>query len=68
MPGHAQGLKGLDGHGLEFCAEEGAAAHAEIRNKGSSVSTLKAIYREIAKLFPHAEEMFIGVGEGGGLR
>ena len=63
MPGHAQGMKGLDGYGLEFCSEKGTAAHAEIRNAGSSIPTLQAIYREIAALFPHAEELFIGADE-----
>lgn len=64
MPGHSQGMQGLSGHGLNFCSTNGTSAYAELRNDpaGQTIETLKAIYGELAALFPD-NELFIGADE-----
>jgi hypothetical protein len=69
MPGHAQGLQGLSGHGLNFCLTKGNVTHThqpygELANDpgGQTIATMQAIYAELADLFPD-DELFIGGDE-----
>lgn len=65
FPGHAQGLQGIDGHGLNFCLTDNSTyAHADLANDrgGQTIATLKALYTELASMFPD-EELFIGADE-----
>ena len=68
LPGHAQGMQGLSGHGLVFCANSTTGTetqhYADLRDDkaGSTIATLKNMFRELAGLFPD-EEMFIGADE-----
>jgi len=69
MPGHSQGLKGLSRQGLNFCLTEGNVTHThqpfgELANDkaGQTIATMKAIYTELAGMFPD-EELFIGADE-----
>ena len=67
LPGHSQGMQGLSGHGLVFCANGSTTTgvpYADLRNdaEGSTIATLKTMYRELAALFPD-EELFIGGDE-----
>jgi hexosaminidase len=68
LPGHSQGMQGLSGHGLVFCANNSTGSetqhYADLRNDdaGSTIATLKNMYRELASLFPD-EELFIGADE-----
>ena len=66
IPGHAQGLQGLAGKGLNYCGDGGSDpyAFADLRNdaNGTTVETLKELFRELASLFPD-QELFIGADE-----
>ena len=65
MPGHAQGLQGLSGSGLNFCLTDNSTfALADLVNDpaGETIATLKSIFTELAALFPD-EELFIGADE-----
>ena len=69
-PGHAQGLQGLSGASgeegkLVFCGGSGGdGPFSDLQNdaNGTTIATLKAIFTELAALFPD-NEMFIGADE-----
>ena len=68
FPGHAQGLQGLSGNGLEFCLTDNSTFRfADLANDaaGQTIATVKGIFTELAALFPDSEELFIGADEVG---
>lgn len=67
FPGHAQGLQGLSGNGLEFCLTDNSTFRfADLANDpgGQTIATVKGIFTELAAMFPD-EELFIGADEVG---
>jgi len=64
IPGHAQGFQNMSGLGITFCATSGDKAYNEMFNDTTTITTLKALFSEMAELFPD-KEFHIGADETG---